>query len=207
MSIDIDPEAASTLGLVRDDEFDDRFPHMPLLQQTPFITSDSGQYSAHIFSLGCSIYNEQLRERFEECIRASVETCDHFDGFIVNHSIQGGTGSSVTSKILQQFKSDFSKSSVICASILSASSYGLVSGSAMSHGCAAMNAYNLVDHCDFSLVMDNQHLVRLTPLSFCNWHVHRIIGAVQSKIYNIFVDMSLVVSYRKLSWNFQESVR
>ena len=50
-----------------------------------------------------------MMDRINNKIRKSIENCDRLQGFIMNHSVAGGTGSGLGSLILQQLSTNYNK--------------------------------------------------------------------------------------------------
>lgn len=65
--------------------------------------SGSGNNWAH----GHSLYGRQYRDSLAECVRVQAEACDSLQGFMLLHSLGGGTGSGLGSFILEQLQDDY----------------------------------------------------------------------------------------------------
>eukprot|EP01084_Bolivina_argentea_P209567 356937_1 len=175
-------------------------PHSNLLDKNGFICN-ADEDAAHLFSRPFYLYSI---DKFNECIRKSVEKCDNFQGFILNHSINGGTGSGLTSKILQKLRNDYQKSKIITFSILSATAGNLYfspfnggEGFNSNNQCVVqpynglMSVHHNIEECDLCIIMDNMKLyeivkkwIQIKYLNINLSHLNELIIKSQSMFTN-----------------------
>ena len=64
---------------------------------------------ANNFARGCFTLSGKLMDAMVDKIRKSVEVCELPQGFFINHSLSGGTGSGLTSVLLLNLSTEYSK--------------------------------------------------------------------------------------------------
>jgi tubulin beta len=91
-------------------------------------------------------------------IRQAAEKCETLEGFTLTHSLGGGTGSGLGSRILKEVRSEFSDKII--------SSYSVVSSPKVSD--VVVEPYNnvlawhyLIEDCDLNIILDNEALYSL----------------------------------------------
>eukprot|EP01084_Bolivina_argentea_P304516 525918_1 len=79
-----------------------------LCEQSEFLVSGkedaSGNFARGYFTVGGEIIHQ-----VENALRLMIERCDACDGFIMNHSVSGGTGSGLGSLILEKIAVNYRK--------------------------------------------------------------------------------------------------
>ncbi|XP_020281663.1 tubulin epsilon chain-like isoform X2 [Pseudomyrmex gracilis] len=85
-----------------------RFKQGPLRQlfdQTCIVTNYPG--SGNNWAIGYHDHGKEYHDRIEESIRRVVERCDRLHGFLLMHSLGGGTGSGLGTAILKLLKDNY----------------------------------------------------------------------------------------------------
>ncbi|GAB1859986.1 Tubulin epsilon chain [Camponotus japonicus] len=86
-----------------------RFKQGPLRQlfdQTCIVTNYPG--SGNNWAIGYHVHGREYHDRIEESIRHMVEKCDRLHGFLLMHSLGGGTGSGLGTATLKLLKDYYS---------------------------------------------------------------------------------------------------
>ena len=97
----------------------------------------------------------QVIDHFMEIARKTVEECDFSQGFMLFHSMGGGTGSGLLSLICEQLLNDFPKKSRVQFSIYPSPSYA----SAVTEPYNAVLATSeTLETSDLALMLDNESL-------------------------------------------------
>lgn len=68
--------------------------------------------AANNYARGRFILGGELHEPIIERIRQELEATDNCQGFVVNHSVGGGTGSGLTVRIMEHLTNAYSKAAV-----------------------------------------------------------------------------------------------
>ncbi|XP_043671542.1 tubulin epsilon chain-like isoform X2 [Vespula pensylvanica] len=85
-----------------------RFQHGPLRElfnRTCTVTNYPG--SANNWATGYYTHGTEYHDRIEEVIRQSVESCDYLGGFLLLHSVAGGTGSGLGTATLKMLSDSY----------------------------------------------------------------------------------------------------
>ncbi|XP_065187572.1 uncharacterized protein LOC135818158 [Sycon ciliatum] len=100
---------------------------------------------------GCTLLDQTL-----ESLRREVERCDAFSGFVVTHSLSGGTGSGMGSHLVECLRDEYP-----LAQQLSVCVAPLLNGeSPMQWYNCALCLQHLYSHCDGILLLENDLLLR-----------------------------------------------
>ena len=74
----------------------------------------AGQEDAgNIFARGHNILGKEMFHQVNDRLRKLADHCDNLQGFIINHSVGGGTGSGLGARILERFSVDYRKKSKV----------------------------------------------------------------------------------------------
>ncbi|EFN83840.1 Tubulin epsilon chain [Harpegnathos saltator] len=76
-----------------------------LFDQTCFVTNYPG--SGNNWAIGYHIHCREYRNHLKESIRHMVEKCDRLDGFLLMHSLGGGTGSGLGTATLKLLEDNY----------------------------------------------------------------------------------------------------
>jgi len=58
-------------------------------------------------AIGYHVHGSEYRDRLEESVRHVVEKCDRLHGFLLMHSLGGGTGSGLGTATLKLLKDNY----------------------------------------------------------------------------------------------------
>merc|ERR1711936_335586 len=114
-----------------------------------------GGDAANNFARGHYTVGKEKMDTINEKVKTIVEACDNLQGFLMCHSVGGGTGSGLGMLILERIAVDYRKKSKI----------GFESYPSPNISTCIVEPYNgllsthwLLDHTDVSLVLDNEAL-------------------------------------------------
>ena len=65
------------------------------------------------FARGHNILGKEMFHQVNDRLRKLADHCDNLQGFIINHSVGGGTGSGLGARILERFSVDYRKKSKV----------------------------------------------------------------------------------------------
>ncbi|ETO31082.1 tubulin alpha-1 chain [Reticulomyxa filosa] len=109
--------------------------------------------AANNFARGFYSIGRQMMDKVNDKIRKIIENVDSLMGFMIVHSIGGGTGSGLGSLILERLVMDYRKKSKIGFDIYPSST---LSTCVIEPYNALLATHCLVDRVDVSLVLDNE---------------------------------------------------
>ena len=69
--------------------------------------------AANNFARGHYTVGRDMIDRVNDKLRKLVDNCDNVQGFLINHSVGGGTGSGLTSLLLERIAVDYRKKSKV----------------------------------------------------------------------------------------------
>ena len=140
---DLDPYSVNTLKR--------RYSHKNLLSPINLICRESD--AADNFAIGYHSKGKEIIDTINESIRNMMESCNNCQGFVLNHSMNGGTGSGLGSLILDQLYENYQKKCRFTCSIYD------------SQRCSNMSKYNsvlamdhMIEKADISLLFDNHKI-------------------------------------------------
>merc|ERR1719249_349236 len=97
-------------------------------------------------------------DQINEKVKIIVEACDNLQGFIMTHSVGGGTGSGLGMLILERLAVDYRKKSKIGFEISPSPN---ISTCIVEPYNGLLSTHWLLDHTDVSLILDNEALYHL----------------------------------------------
>jgi len=141
-----------------------RYNHPNLFRSDCFISGKED--AANIFSRGYTIGKQNI-ESYLEQVRLMVESCDNFQGFMIYNATGGGTGSGVSSVLIEHLRSEYPKDcqmNVVSYPDLyregiPVGSYNLV-----------FNTHSLLEHSDTTVILDHYKICYLLRYSTGTWH-------------------------------------
>lgn len=77
----------------------------------------SNTYKEAVEAIGGGMGDKMLYEKAMEALRKEVERSDFFLGVVLVHSLAGGTGSGLGSRLVEEYRDTFGKSYLMTASI------------------------------------------------------------------------------------------
>jgi len=109
--------------------------------------------AANNFARGHYTVGKEMMDRINDRIRKLVDNCDNIQGFLINHSVGGGTGSGLGSLILERIAVDYRKTSKIGFELYPSPT---ISTCVVEPYNALLTTHWLLDHTEVSLVLDNE---------------------------------------------------
>merc|ERR550534_983675 len=114
--------------------------------------------AANNFARGHYTVGKEQMDKVNDRIRKMVEDCDNVQGFIMTHSVGGGTGSGMGMLILERLAVDYRKKSKIGFEIYPSPN---ISTCIVEPYNGLLSTHWLLDHTDVSLILDNEALYYL----------------------------------------------
>merc|ERR1712142_761712 len=114
--------------------------------------------AANNFARGHYTTGKEIMDSVSDRLKKSVEDCDNLQGFIMTHSVGGGTGSGLGMLILERLAVDYRKKSKIGFEIYPAPS---ISTCIVEPYNGLLSTHWLLDHTEVSLVLDNEALYEI----------------------------------------------
>ena len=157
-SILIDTEPAAVLNTLNS-------PYGSLYNQENVFIHAEGGGAANTWSFGYEIAHDSY-ETIVEMVRRETEIMDSLDGFILTHSLNGGTGSGMGSYIMEKFTDDFPSAMKMNYAVFpnTKDDSDVVTQSYNS----TLSLRRLCENSDGVVVLDNTALYRLANNKFTN---------------------------------------
>merc|ERR1712217_398094 len=114
--------------------------------------------AANNFARGHYTVGKEHMDKVNDRIRKLVDNSENVQGFIVNHSVGGGTGSGMGMLILERLAVDYRKKSKIGFEIYPSPN---ISTCIVEPYNGLLSTHWLLDHTDVSLVLDNEALYEI----------------------------------------------
>jgi len=114
--------------------------------------------AANNFARGHYTTGKEIMDSVSDRLKKSVEDCDNLQGFIMTHSVGGGTGSGLGMLILERLAVDYRKKSKIGFEIYPSPN---ISTCIVEPYNGLLSTHWLLDHTDVSLILDNEALYHL----------------------------------------------
>jgi len=111
--------------------------------------------AANNFARGHYTVGKEMMDRVSDRLKALVENSENVQGFLVNHSVGGGTGSGLGMLILERIAVDYRKKSKIGFEIYPSPNQ---STCIVEPYNGLLSTHWLLDHTEVSLVLDNEAL-------------------------------------------------
>jgi len=111
--------------------------------------------AANNFARGHYTVGKEQMDVVNDRVRKLVDNCENVQGFIVNHTVGGGTGSGMGMLILERLAVDYRKKSKIGFEIYPSPN---ISTCIVEPYNGLLSTHWLLDHTDVSLVLDNEAL-------------------------------------------------
>merc|ERR1712026_26006 len=110
------------------------------------------------FARGHYTVGKEMMDIVSDRLKKAVEDCDNLQGFIMTHSVGGGTGSGMGMLILERLAVDYRKKSKIGFEIYPSPN---ISTCIVEPYNGLLSTHWLLDHTDVSLILDNEALYHL----------------------------------------------
>merc|ERR1711993_43917 len=111
--------------------------------------------AANNFARGHYTTGKEIMDSVNDRLKKCVEDCDNLQGFIMTHSVGGGTGSGLGMLILERLAVDYRKKSKIGFEIYPSPN---ISTCIVEPYNGLLSTHWLLDHTDVSLILDNEAL-------------------------------------------------
>merc|ERR1739838_196296 len=118
--------------------------------------------AANNFARGHYTTGKEIMDSVSDRLKKSVEDCDNLQGFIMTHSVGGGTGSGLGMLILERLAVDYRKKSKIGFEIYPSPN---ISTCIVEPYNGLLSTHWLLDHTDVSLILDNEAIYRICQKS------------------------------------------
>ncbi len=114
--------------------------------------------AANNWARGYNVEGERVIDQIMNVIDAAVEKTKSLQGFLLTHSIGGGSGSGLGSLILERLRSAYPKKKIFTFSVAPSP---LISDSAVEPYNAVLTLQRIRDNADAAVILDNEALFRI----------------------------------------------
>jgi hypothetical protein len=139
--------------------------------------------AANNWARGYHVEGERVIDQIMNLVDDAVEKTVSLQGFMVTHSIGGGSGSGLGSLIVERLRERFPKKKIFTFSVAPSA---LISDSAIEPYNSILTLAKLKDNADISIVLDNEALFRIakTKLSRSPTYMdlNQIVGLIMSSV-------------------------
>jgi len=109
--------------------------------------------AANNFARGHYTVGKEIIDKVNDRLRKLVDNCDNVQGFIITHSVGGGTGSGLGALILERIAVDYRKKSKLGFEVYPSPT---ISTAVVEPYNALLTTHWLLDHTEVSLLIDNE---------------------------------------------------
>lgn len=140
--------------------------------------------AANNFARGHYTVGKEIIEQTIDAVRRAAERCDGLQGFMLHHSVGGGTGSGYAALLLERLSAEFGKTSKIDFCIYPSPN---LSTAVVEPYNSVLSTHALMEYTDVSLVFDNEAIydicrTRLGIQAPSYLHLNRQIAQVVSSM-------------------------
>merc|ERR1712062_34808 len=114
--------------------------------------------AANNFARGHYTTGKEIMDSVSDRLKKAVEDCDNLQGFIMTHSVGGGTGSGLGMLILERLAVDYRKKSKLGFEIYPSPN---ISTCVVEPYNGLLSTHWLLDHTDVSLIFDNEAVYKV----------------------------------------------
>jgi tubulin alpha len=114
--------------------------------------------AANNFARGHYTVGKEIIDKVNDRLRKLVDNCDNVQGFVINHSVGGGTGSGLGALILERIAVDYRKKSKLGFELYPSPT---ISTCVVEPYNALLATHWLLDHTEVSLLLDNEAIYEL----------------------------------------------
>jgi tubulin beta len=114
--------------------------------------------AANNWARGYNVEGERIIDQIMNVIDAAVEKTKSLQGFLLTHSIGGGSGSGLGSLILERLRQAYPKKRIFTFSVAPSP---LISDSAVEPYNAVLTLQRILDNADAAVLLDNEALFRI----------------------------------------------
>merc|ERR1711997_1401642 len=114
--------------------------------------------AANNFARGHYTVGKEMIDKVNDRLRKLVDNCDNVQGFVVNHSVGGGSGSGLGALILERIAVDYRKKSKLGFEVYPSPT---ISTCVVEPYNALLTTHWLLDHTEISIVLDNEAIYEI----------------------------------------------
>merc|ERR550532_2145168 len=114
--------------------------------------------AANNFARGHYTVGKEMIDKVNDRLRKLVDNCENVQGFVVNHSVGGGTGSGLGALILERIAVDYRKKSNLGFEVYPSPT---ISTCVVEPYNALLTTHWLLDHTEISIVLDNEAIYEI----------------------------------------------
>jgi len=114
--------------------------------------------AANNFARGHYTVGKEIIDKVNDRLRKLVDNCDNVQGFVINHSVGGGTGSGLGALILERIAVDYRKKSKLGFEVYPSPT---ISTCVVEPYNALLTTHWLLDHTEVSLLLDNEAIYEI----------------------------------------------
>ena len=114
--------------------------------------------AANNFARGHYTVGKEIIDKVNDRLRKLVDNCDNVQGFVINHSVGGGTGSGLGALILERIAVDYRKKSKLGFEVYPSPT---ISTCVVEPYNALLTTHWLLDHTEISIVLDNEAIYEI----------------------------------------------
>merc|ERR1712152_121452 len=114
--------------------------------------------AANNFARGHGTVGKEMIDKVNDRLRKLVDNCDNVQGFVVNHSVGGGTGSGMGSLMLERMAVDYRKKPKLGFEVYPSPT---ISTCVVEPYNALLTTHWLTDHTEISVVLDNEAIYEI----------------------------------------------
>jgi tubulin alpha len=112
--------------------------------------------AANNFARGHYTVGKEIIDKVNDRLRKLVDNCENVQGFVINHSVGGGTGSGLGALILERIAVDYRKKSKLGFEIYPSPN---LSTCVVEPYNALLTTHWLLDHTEVSVLLDNEAIM------------------------------------------------
>eukprot|EP00483_Globobulimina_turgida_P000217 UN00217 len=114
--------------------------------------------AANNFARGHYTVGKEIIDKVNDRVRKMVDNCDNVQGFIMNHSVGGGTGSGLGALMLERIAVDYRKKSKLGFEVYPSPT---ISTCVVEPYNSLLTTHWLLDHTEVSILLDNEAIYEI----------------------------------------------
>merc|ERR1712087_172759 len=114
--------------------------------------------AANNFARGHYTVGKEMIDKVNDRLRKLVDNCDNVQGFVVNHSVGGGTGSGLGALMLERIAVDYRKKTKLGFEVYPSPT---ISTCVVEPYNALLTTHWLLDHTEISVLLDNEAMYEI----------------------------------------------
>ena len=139
--------------------------------------------AANNWARGYNVEGERVIDQIMNVIDSAVEKTKSLQGFLITHSIGGGSGSGLGSLVLERLRAAYPKKKIFTFSVAPSP---LISDSAVEPYNAVLTLQRIRDNADAAVILDNEALFRIAKSKFARnpnyMDLNHIVALIMSSI-------------------------